>query len=126
MQVCDIAGANRDPATRTVPEDAAVKAFFRVADALCDGGATARHVPFRDSNVTKLLAGALGGGDRLRVCFGARDGVAGDASPRERKAAFEALDAAPARRTASVLRQTGSGTFVGDAARVTTPYFFFF
>ena len=97
VQVCDIAGANRDPATRTVPEDAAVKAFFRVADALCDGGATARHVPFRDSNVTKLLAGALGGGDRLRVCFGARDGVAGDASPRERQAAFEALDAALAR-----------------------------
>lgn len=101
LTVCDFAGTggNRVPTrsggrSNTVPEDAALKAFFRVADA---ARANASHAPFRDSNVTKLLSSALGGGDRLRCCFGARDGVAVDASPTEKKSSFENLDATLAR-----------------------------
>ena len=102
LWVCDFAGTggNRggrvhsDGRARTVPEDAALKAFFRVTDAAREN---ASHAPFRDSNVTKLLSSALGGGDRLRCCFGARDGVAADASPTEKKSSFENLDATLAR-----------------------------
>ena len=103
--VCDFAGTggNRVPTrsggratqsnTRS-PEDAALKAFFRVSDAARENTS---HAPFRDSNVTKLQSSALGGGDRLRCCFGARDGVAVDASPAEKKVSFENLDATLAR-----------------------------
>ena len=105
LMVCDFAGTggNRVPTrsggratqsnTRS-PEDAALKAFFRVSDAARENTS---HAPFRDSNVTKLLSSALGGGDRLRCCFGARDGVAVDASPAEKKVSFENLDATLAR-----------------------------
>ena len=104
LMVCDFAGTggNRAPTrsggratqSNTVPEDAALKAFFRVSDAARENTS---HAPFRDSNVTKLLSSALGGGDRLRCCFGARDGVAVDASPTEKKFSFENLDATLAR-----------------------------
>ena len=104
LRVCDFAGTggNRVPTrsggrttqSNTVPEDAALKAFFRVSDAARENTS---HAPFRDSNVTKLLSSALGGGDRLRCCFGARDGVAVDASPTEKKSSFENLDATLAR-----------------------------
>jgi hypothetical protein len=86
-------GANQKKTSRTVPEDAAKKAFFRVADAVRDG---ASHVPVRDSNVTKLLADALRGNSRLRCVFGARDGVfSSDAN--DGNGAFENLDATLAR-----------------------------
>ena len=56
----------------------------------------ASHVPFRDSNVTKLLADALRGNSRLRCVFGARDGVfSSDAN--DGNGAFENLDATLAR-----------------------------
>ncbi len=90
---CVTKGANQKKNSRTVPEDAAKKAFFRVADAVRDG---ASHVPFRDSNVTKLLADALRGNARLRCVFGARDGVfSNDAN--DGNGAFENLDATLAR-----------------------------
>ena len=91
---CVRKGANQKKnGRRTVPEDAAKKAFFRVADAVRDG---ASHVPVRDSNVTKLLADALRGNSRLRCVFGARDGVfSSDAN--DGAGAFENLDATLAR-----------------------------
>lgn len=91
---CVTKGANQKKnGRRTVPEDAAKKAFFRVADAVRDG---ASHVPVRDSNVTKLLADALRGNARLRCVFGARDGVfSSDAN--DGNGAFENLDATLAR-----------------------------
>ena len=105
VHVCDLAGSRprfstKDSLTKkngtnpksrreTVPEDAAKKAFFRVADAVLNG---ASHVPLRDSNVTKLLADALRGDSRLRCVFGARDGVfSNDALAIN--GAFEDLDA---------------------------------
>ena len=92
--------------SNTVPEDAALKAFFRVSDAARENTS---HAPFRDSNVTKLLSSALGGGDRLRCCFGARDGVAVDASPTEKKSSFENLDATLA-RAETVVEAFGFGS----------------
>ena len=91
---CVTKGANQKKnGRRTVPEDGAKKAFFRVADAVRDG---ASHVPVRDSNVTKLLADALRGNSRLRCVFGARDGVfSSDAN--DGNGAFENLDATLAR-----------------------------
>ena len=116
LRVCDFAGTggNRVPTrsggrttqSNTVPEDAALKAFFRVSDAARENTS---HAPFRDSNVTKLLSSALGGGDRLRCCFGARDGVAVDASPTEKKSSFENLDATLA-RAETVVEAFGFGS----------------
>ena len=105
VHVCDLAGSRprfstKDSLTKkngtnpksrreTVPEDAAKKAFFRVADAVLNG---ASHVPLRDSNVTKLLADALRGDSRLRCVFGARDGVFSN-DTLAINGAFEDLDA---------------------------------
>ena len=92
---CVTKGANQKiNGRRTVPEDAAKKAFFRVADAVRDG---ASHVPVRDSNVTKLLADALRGNSRLRCVFGARDGVFSSDLAPDGAGAFENLDATLAR-----------------------------
>ena len=95
-------GNRRESRPRRVPEDVVIPfprtpRLRRSSASLTLARANASHAPFRDSNVTKLLSSALGGGDRLRCCFGARDGVAVDASPTEKKSSFENLDATLAR-----------------------------